>query len=152
MNAIELLKEDHNELRGYFQNYKASDSDSEKHEIFEKIKAKLDVHTHIEETVLYPKIKDHEELEDITLEGIEEHHLGDVFVREISGLGEDSEKFEPKMEVLIESIEHHLMEEEGNMFPKIEKIFDESTLEEMGEELEKERKNYKKSHSAGAGH
>ncbi len=150
MNAIELLKEDHNELRGFFGKYKSSDSDSEKQEIFEKIKAKLDVHTHIEETIFYPKLKEHEELEDITLEGIEEHHLGDVFVREISNLEDDSEKFEPKMEVLIESTEHHLMEEEGKMFPKVEKIFSSSDLEELGRQMAEEKKKYNKSHAAKA--
>lgn len=150
MNAIELLKKDHNELRGYFSTYKASDSDSEKHKIFEKIKAKLDVHTHIEETVFYPKIKEHKELEDITLEGIEEHHVGDVLVREISNLKDESEKFEPKMDVLIESTEHHLQEEEGKMFPKVEKIFSESELDELGKQMAEEEKKFKKSHAANA--
>lgn len=150
MNAIELLKEDHNELRGFFSEYKAGDSSDEKHKIFEKIKAKLDVHTHIEETVFYPKLLEKKELEDITREGIEEHHLGDVFVREISNLTEKSEKFEPKMDVLIESTEHHLQEEEGKMFPKVEKIFSESELDELGDRMAEEEKKFKKSHSASA--
>lgn len=150
MDAIKLLKEDHEELRSYFGSYKASDSDDEKHEIFKKIKDKLAVHTHIEETVFYPKVKEHEELEDITMEGIEEHHLGDVFVSEISKLTDDSDKFDPKMEVLIESTEHHLMEEEGRMFPKVRDIFDKKTLEELGSEMEKAKKEFKKSQSANS--
>ncbi len=151
MNAIELLKEDHNELRSIFGKYKASDSDSEKHKLFKQIKEKLDVHTHIEEIVFYPKIKEHEELEDITLEGIEEHHLADVFVREISALSDESEKFDPKMDVLIESVEHHLQEEEGKMFPKVEENFSDSELQKLGKQMEEEEKNFKKSHSASAG-
>ena len=150
MNAIELLKEDHEELRSFFGSYKASDDDEEKHEIFKKIKDKLAVHTHIEETVFYPKVKEYEELEDITLEGIEEHHLGDLFVSEISKLTDDSDKFDPKMEVLIESTEHHLMEEEGKMFPKVKEIFDEETLEELGSQMEKAEKEFNKTHSAKA--
>src|SRR5687768_17111068 len=135
MNAIKLLKEDHSELRKYFGQYKAADSDGEKHKLFKQIKEKLDVHTHIEETIFYPAIKDHKQLEDITLEGIEEHHVADVLAREISKLTDDSDKFEPKMDVLIESVEHHLMEEEGKMFPKVEEVFDEATLEELGSEM-----------------
>lgn len=148
MNAIELLLEDHSELRTYFGEFKAADSDDEKHQIFEDIKAKLDVHTHIEETIFYPKVMEHEELEDITKEGIEEHHLGDVFVREISNLVDDSGKFEPKMEVLIESTEYHLMEEEGKMFPKVKELFSESELEELGEKMREEEKSFKKSNAA----
>ena len=150
MDAIKLLKEDHEELRSYFGSYKAADSDDEKHEIFKKIKDKLAVHTHIEETVFYPKLKEHEKLKDITMEGIEEHHLGDLFVSEISKLADDSDKFEPKMDVLIESTEHHLMEEEGKMFPKVKDVFDEETLEELGKEMKKAEKEFMKTHSASA--
>ena len=150
MDAIKLLKEDHDELRSYFGSYKAADSDDEKHKIFKKIKDKLAVHTHIEETVFYPKLKEYEKLKDITMEGIEEHHLGDLFVSEISKLADDSDKFEPKMDVLIESTEHHLMEEEGKMFPKVRDVFDEETLEELGKEMEKAEKEFTKSHSADA--
>lgn len=150
MNAIELLKEDHNELRGYFSTYKGSDSDSEKQKLFDKIKAKLDAHTHIEETIFYPRLKEHKELEDITLEGIEEHHVADLLAREISNLKRESEKFEPKMDVLIESTEHHMQEEEGEMFPKVEKIFSASELEDLGKQMAEEEKKFKKSHAAKA--
>lgn len=151
MNAIELLKQDHNEFRGLFGEFKASGSDKEKHDIFKNIKEKLDVHTHIEETIFYPKISELKELEDITKEGIEEHHVGDLLVREISKLTDDSDKFEPKMEVLIESTEHHLMEEEGQMFPKVEKLLDSDQLEKLGTEMEKEKEKFKKSRTKSAG-
>ncbi len=74
MNAIELLKEDHNKVSRLFQKVKATEESKHK-KLFEKIKEELDVHTHIEETIFYPKLKEHKELEDITLEGIEEHQL-----------------------------------------------------------------------------
>ncbi len=151
MNAIKLLKEDHNEFRRLFGEFKASDSDTEKQSIFKQINENLEVHTHIEETIFYPKLLEYKELKDITLEGTEEHHVGDVICREISKLTADSEKFEPKMEVLIESTEHHLMEEEGKMFPKVEKFFDESSLEELGERMAKEKNNFRKSKHANAG-
>ncbi len=150
MNAIKLLKEDHSELRKYFGEYKAADSDTKKHKLFKQIKEKLDVHTHIEEVIFYPAIKDHKELEEITLEGIEEHHVADVLVREISKLTDESEKFDPKMDVLIESVEHHLMEEEGQMFPKVEENFDKAVLEKLGKEMAEEEKKFNKSKRASA--
>ena len=151
MNAIKLLKEDHQEIRRLFGKYKATENDGEKHKLFKQIKEKLDVHTHIEETIFYPAIKDHKELIDITLEGIEEHHVADVLAREITKLSDESERFDPKMDVLIESTEHHLMEEEGEMFPKVEELFDEKTLEELGEEMEKEEKKFVKAKAATGG-
>lgn len=150
MNAIELLKSDHQKVSSLFQKVKATE-DSEHQELFEQIKKELEVHTHIEETVFYPKMQEEEELKDIVLEGIEEHHQVKIFLRELSSLTEDSEKFEPKLKVLIEDVTHHVQEEEGQMFPKIEEIFDESTLEALGEQLEAEKQNYQKSHTAKSG-
>ncbi len=73
MNAIKLLKNDHNEFRSMFSSFKGTNSDAEKHKIFKQFKEKLDVHTHIEETIFYPEVVKLKELEDITKEGIEEH-------------------------------------------------------------------------------
>lgn len=151
MNAIELLKEDHNKVARLFQKVKADQEGEHHKELFEQIKAELEVHTHIEETIFYPKVKEEKELEDIVLEGIEEHHQAKMFLRELSSLKEDSEKFEPKLKVLMEDITHHVQEEEGEMFPKIEELFDESVLTKLGAEMEAEKKNFQKSHKVGAG-
>ena len=150
MNAIELLKQDHDKVDRLFQKVKATEEDRHQ-ELFEQIKQELEIHTHIEETIFYPKIKEEKELEDIVLEGIEEHHQVKMFLRELSGLADDSEKFEPKLKVLMEDVEHHVMEEEGEMFPKIEEVFDEATLEDLGKQMEEEKKNFKKSQTASAG-
>ena len=149
MNAIELLKEDHDKVDKLFQKVKANE-DGDNKDIFEKIKAELDVHTHIEETIFYPKlIKDgDEELKKITLEGIEEHHQAKMFLRELSNLVDDSEKFPPKLKVLMEDIAHHVQEEEGQMFPMIEEQFDEYTLQMLGKEMEEEKKSFGKTKKA----
>jgi len=146
MNAIELLKEDHDKVDKLFQTVKANE-DGDHRDTFEKIKAELEVHTHIEETIFYPKIKEEgdEELKKIVLEGVEEHHQVKMFLRELSGLVEDSEKFQPKLKVLMEDVSHHVMEEEGQMFPMIQEQFDEQALEMLGDEMEKEKKAFGKS-------
>ena len=149
MNAIELLKADHDTVDRLFQKVKATEEGEHK-ELFKKIKAELDVHAHIEEKIFYPRLKQEEELEDITLEGIEEHHQAKMFLRELAALSEDSEKFEPKLKVLMEDITHHVQEEEGIMFPKVEKIINASELEELGKRMEEEKKNFQKSQGASA--
>jgi len=151
MNAIELLKDDHDKVDRLFQKVKATEEGEEHKELFKKIKAELDAHTHIEEKIFYPRLKEKEELEDIVLEGIEEHHQAKMFLRELASLTEDSEKFEPKLKVLMEDIEHHVMEEEGEMFLKVKKNFDKAELEELGKQMEEEKKNFQKSQKASAG-
>lgn len=152
MNALELLKEDHRKVEHLFGKVKATEEEEHK-ALFEKIKEELDVHTHIEETIFYPKMKESEnkELEDIIAEGYQEHYVAKDLLREISELVEDSEAFEPKLKVLMEGVTHHVQEEEGQMFPLIEEIFDEETLKEIGAEMEEEKQSFKKTQTAGAG-
>jgi hemerythrin superfamily protein len=88
------------------------------------------------------------ELEDLVLEGIEEHHQVKMFLRELSALTDDSEKFEPKLKVLMEDVTHHVQEEEGEMFIMVKEQFDEATLQELGKEMEKEKTNFGKSQKA----
>lgn len=151
MNAIELLKADHKVVDGLFQKVKATDEE-EHPALFEQIKAELDVHAHIEETIFYPKLiaEGDKELADLTQEGIQEHHQVKIFLREIAALADESEVFEPKLTVLIENVEHHVMEEEGEMFKMIEEQFDAETLEELGRQMEEEKSRFKKSQSASA--
>ena len=152
MNAIELLKEDHDKVDRLFQKVKAT-PDGDHKDLFEQIKAELDIHTHIEETIFYPKLKEdgNDELKDIVLEGIEEHRQAKMFLRELAALTDDSEKFDPKLKVLMEDISHHVMEEEGQMFPMVKEQFDEFTLQELGKEMEKEKATFGKSQKAAAG-
>lgn len=148
MNVIELLKEDHRTVDQLFQKVKATE-ESEHKDLFEQIKQELDVHAHVEEKIFYPKLKEEgdKELQDITLEGIEEHHQAKMFLRELSNLADESEKFEPKLKVLMEDIEHHVQEEEGQMFPMVEEQFDEEVLEQLGLEVEEEKKAFLKTYS-----
>lgn len=151
MNAIELLKKDHDTVDKLFQKVKANE-DGDNTRTFEQIKAELDVHAHIEEKIFYPVLieKGDEELQKLTKEGIEEHHQVKMFLREISNLVDDSEKFDPKLKVLMEDVEHHVQEEEGEMFVMVQEQFDESVLQELGAEMEKEKKSFAKSGSASA--
>jgi hemerythrin-like domain-containing protein len=71
-----------------------------------------------------------------------------MFLKELAALSDDSEKFDPKLKVLMEDISHHVQEEEGQMFPMVQEQFDEDTLQMLGDEMEKEKKNFGKSQKA----
>lgn len=153
MNAIELLENDHEKVSELFERVKETEETAEKRELFKQIEQELEIHTHIEETIFYPALqkKGNEELTEIVLEGIEEHHQAKILLREIAALTDDSEKFDAKLKVLMEDIEHHVEEEENEMFPLVEDLFEETELEELGAELESEKQIFKKSYGAGAG-
>jgi hemerythrin HHE cation binding domain-containing protein len=136
MDALELLKQDHQEVKKLFQ--QAEDAEGkQKTEVFAKIKKALETHTRIEEGIFYPAMEKREELKDMVLESLEEHKQVKTLLKEMDALVSDSEKFEPKLKVLQESVEHHAEEEEeGKMFPKARQLFDKAALERLGQELE----------------
>ena len=137
MNALELLKADHKTVKELFEKVEASENDKQQKKLFEQIKEELETHTHIEETVFYPAVTKIEELKDRVLESLEEHKQVKTLLREIDNLAEDSEKFQPKLKVLMENVEHHAVEEEEEqMFPKLRKLMSTEELEQLGQELE----------------
>jgi hemerythrin superfamily protein len=136
-DALELLKRDHEKVKELFEQADAADDDKGKRKIFKEIKKELETHTRIEENIFYPAMQEYAGLEDMVLEAIEEHKQVKKLLREIDKLGKTSDKFEPKLKVLQENVEHHAEEEEeGKMFPKIREVVDGDKLEELGNELE----------------
>jgi hemerythrin superfamily protein len=136
-DALELLKQDHEKVKQLFEQAESAEEDKEKRKIFKEIKKELETHTRIEESIFYPAMQEYEELKDMVLESIEEHKQVKKLLREIDKLGKTSDKFEPKLRVLQENVEHHAEEEEeGKMFPKIRQLVDSAELQEMGTELE----------------
>ncbi len=137
MDALELLKEDHQKVKELFEEAEGAEDEKEKRKLFDEIQTELETHARIEETIFYPAMEKREELKDMVLESIEEHKQVKTLLREIDNLKADSEKFEPKLKVLMENVEHHAEEEEeGKMFPKVRQLFSQQDLESLGQELE----------------
>ena len=136
MNALEMLKQDHQKVKGLFQEVSRASDEAKRKELFDKIDTELQIHTHIEETVFYPALDEHEELREMVAEALEEHQEAKTMLDELEDLGAESHDFGSKLQELIEAIEHHVEEEEGEMFPKIRQLFDEDELEQLGQELE----------------
>src|ERR1044071_2184393 len=135
MDALALLKTDHKKVAELFEQAKQTEGTKEQWILFGKIKRELEVHTHIEETVFYPKLRQYEELQDMVLEAYEEHKQVKTLIREIEGLVEDSDKLAAKLKVMGENVEHHVDEEENDMFPEVRTVMSEEELEELGAQL-----------------
>jgi hemerythrin superfamily protein len=136
MDALELLKQDHQQVKELFHEAKGIQG-HQKIEVFRKIKKALETHTRIEESIFYPAMKQKEELKDLVRESYEEHEQVKNLLKEMEALVSDSKRFEPKLKVLQENVEHHAEEEEeGKMFPKVRQLFDKTALERLGQELQ----------------
>ena len=133
-DAIVLLERDHRHLEKLLARAEKTDARSLKQRtaLLRAITTALDIHEAIEEQVLYPALKAHAEARDIVLEGYQEHHVADVIVAELHGMGKDDERWGAKLKVLKESIEHHIGEEEGEMFRTARAVMTRAELQRLG--------------------
>ncbi|HEY6050380.1 MAG TPA: hemerythrin domain-containing protein [Thermoanaerobaculia bacterium] len=143
MDPIELLKNDHDEVKELFEQYeKAGDNaQATKKGLFEQIREALTIHMDIEETIFYPAVKAirDEEIKDEIREADEEHHVVKILLGELAKMSPSEEQYDAKMTVLKENIEHHVEEEEGELLPDAKKRLSGEMLEQLGDEME-ERK------------
>jgi hemerythrin-like domain-containing protein len=137
MKATELLKKQHREVKALFRQAKKAEPEGRR-EILDEIEEKLTHHMHIEEEVFYPAVRELEtkKTEEMIPEAYEEHHVVTLVLAEFPDLDPEDERFEAKMTVLDELIEHHVEEEEKEMFKAAEKLGDER-LNELGAEMER---------------
>jgi len=136
MNALEILKQDHQKVKQLFQEATHASDQRKRKDVLDKIDTELEIHAHIEETVFYPALEEHEELKDMVVEALEEHQEAKALLEELEELGPENHDFGSKLQELMESVEHHVQEEEREMFPKVREVFDEGQLEELGHQLE----------------
>ena len=134
-DAIVLLKEDHKKIRKLFKEFQQAGEGAKarKGKIVEQIIEELTVHTYLENEVMYPAVRNAlPDLEEDVLESYEEHHVADVLVMELSAMSPDDERFDAKTTVLIESVTHHIEEEEQDWFPKVREGLGRKQLQELG--------------------
>lgn len=141
MDAIALLKRDHAEVKQLFSQVEelSERATASRGKLCEKITQALELHTKIEEGIFYPAFKsraeDSEEREGI-LEAYEEHAVAKMLIGELESMDPSDETFSPKLTVLMESVRHHIKEEEGKIFKMARDLFEKDELNELGEQLE----------------
>src|SRR5687768_8444529 len=142
-DAIVLLKQDHKEIRRLFREFQQAgdDATARKGKLVDDIIEILTVHTYIENEVMYPRVRELlPDLEDDVLESYEEHHVADLLVVELAGMKPSAERFDAKTTVLIESVTHHIEEEEQDWFPKVRDGLGRKALQQIGAEMQEARK------------
>ncbi len=134
MDAIALLKADHEKVKKLLADGESTTERGEKTrtELFATLKEEMMLHERIEEEIFYPALKEHPKARDIVLEGFEEHHVVDEIMGELETTDVTDETWGAKFKVMKENIEHHIEEEEGDMFKQARQVFDADELEALG--------------------
>jgi len=145
MDAIALLKADHKTVEKLFKEFeklvKKDGSPAEKKKVVDQISKELVTHAWIEEQLFYPDIREqNDEIEDDVLEALEEHHIVKWTLSELANMDPSAERYDAKVTVLMESVRHHVEEEESEMFPEVRKSLGRKGLQEMGVQLQKLKK------------
>jgi hemerythrin-like domain-containing protein len=137
MDAMTLLREDHRKVKKLLAKIESTTERGVKtrQDLFTKVKQELVVHEAIEEEIFYPALKQHPKTQEIAMEAYEEHHVVDTVMAEIEGVAYDDETWGAKFKVMKENLEHHIEEEEGEMFKQAKQVFDEDELAQLGESM-----------------
>ena len=141
MDALSLLKEDHDKVKKLLEDLDSTTERGVKtrEQLFSKIKQELEIHEAIEEEIFYPALKNHPKTKVLTLEAYEEHHVVDLVMAEIATIPFDQETWGAKFTVMKENVEHHIEEEEGEMFKQAKQVFDGDELSQLGESMAKRK-------------
>jgi hemerythrin-like domain-containing protein len=142
VNPIKLLKDDHKKVKGLFREFESAGDRAyqKKQKIADEVFHELEVHSKIEEEIFYPAVRQKADREgkELVQEGIEEHHVVNVLMSELRAMDTQAENFDAKFTVLIENVEHHIEEEEGEMLPDAEKLLGDQ-LETLGEQMQQRK-------------
>ncbi len=138
-NAIDMLTEDHKQVHAMFQEFERSTADQRDRLVHEIIQS-LGTHSRIEEQILYPFIRAEVPDGDQLIDEAEREHqeAKDVMAR-LADISPDDPSFAEAFHTLREGVEHHVEDEEGEVFPKLAEAADQATLAELGQRMAQAR-------------
>lgn len=138
---FDLLKKDHEEVKGLLASLKETENGAaqEREDLFAKVKKEITPHQEGEESALYPPLTKNGETRDDALESIEEHHVAKLLLRELDSTNKDSDKWLAKLKVFKEVVEHHIEEEEDEIFESVRKALSEEEVKEVIAGFKKEK-------------
>ena len=138
-DAISLLTEDHQQVKKMFQQFDKlkDDEEDEKEELARKICAALTAHAAVEEEIFYPAVRAAIDDDDLMNEAEVEHESAKELIAQIEAGSATDDHYDAKVKVLGEQIDHHVKEEQNEMFPKARKA--KIDLRALGEQIEKRK-------------
>jgi len=133
MDAIQMLKDDHQKVKELFRAFEQQPIDAEKRHIVDTAIRELEVHSKLEEEIFYPAVRAATEEEALMDEAVEEHHVADQLMQELAKMKPGDSRYDAKFTVLAEMVKHHIEEEETEMLPRASRV--NLDLARLGEQM-----------------
>ena len=147
MNAIELLISDHRKVSELFDQIENDGDTAVQENLFARIKQELTIHTEIEETYFYPRLKNISETEDLVGEAVIEHQDVKNLLEQLDAMSPENEDWEDTIQELRAAVEHHVEEEEEELFPKTREVLSDQEIDRIGEEMQAAKQELKRAAS-----
>lgn len=136
MDPIQLLKQDHRTVKGLFREFENATRTADRQKLGQEIIEELSIHAAIEETLIYPLIREQgERPEESVLNALEEHHAVKVILAELDGMNADHERYAAKIHVVKESVEMHIEEEEAKLLPRLDAMLGDDDRKMLAESM-----------------
>ena len=142
MEIYDVILEDHAKARRMLKELCQTDeSECERRiALFADLKSELMIHQHVEEAVVYERLKEIADTRPDALEAINEHHIVDTLLEELDDMTKDNDRWTAKLGVLRELVEHHMEEEEGEFFDHAKEVVDDDLARRMAEDFQRKKR------------
>lgn len=148
MDIFELLKKDHRQVETLFAEIEGTDDSKKLQKFFNQLYKELSLHAEAEDITFYPAMREYEETEEFLEEAEEEHVEARVMLEEIKSLKPTSAEFKAKISKLKSAIQHHVEEEENEVFPTVRECMSDEELDLLASEFKKAKSKLQKEMSA----
>ena len=136
MDIFELIKADHRKVEELFSQIEKSNSSKQLDQYFKQLYKELNVHAQVEELTFYPSMRNHEDTEKLVDEAEEEHTEVKVILEQMKSMDSTSAEFKEKISQLKDAVQHHVQEEENEVFPQVRQSMNEEELKQLVTEFQ----------------
>jgi hemerythrin superfamily protein len=139
MDVFDLLHEDHQNVSLIFkkiESIKSTETEQTREQLFHELYTELSLHAEVEEEIVYPVFEHKQETSEIVEESLNEHEEIETLLFELKAMAPDDPKWLGRLGELQQKVEHHVQEEEGQLFPKARKLISQDEAEELGETVQ----------------
>jgi len=141
---FQMLKKDHVEVKGILGQLTETKESKKREELFQKLREELVPHMKAEESTFYQPLLAKKEAREDALEGVEEHHVSEMVLKELEKTPKGEDQWGAKMGVFKELVEHHIKDEESKVFKSAEKALDHDEFQNIMKKFDQEKQKIKK--------